>query len=166
MRAVVQRVKSASVEVDGEVISRIGPGLLCLIGCGVGDTERDAEFICRKILSMRIWPDEGKSRAWDLNVKQKEYEVLCVSQFTLYGRLQKTKPDFSKAMLAQQARDFYQQFLERLRREYGLPERIKDGMFGAMMSVSLVNDGPVTFTLDSATPASSSVSSMDALSSA
>ncbi|GAB4814359.1 hypothetical protein N2152v2_001405 [Parachlorella kessleri] len=115
---------------------------------------------------MRIWPDEGKSRAWDLNVKQKEYEVLCVSQFTLYGRLQKTKPDFSKAMLAQQARDFYQQFLERLRKEYGLPERIKDGMFGAMMSVSLVNDGPVTFTLDSATPAASSVSSMDDLSSA
>jgi D-tyrosyl-tRNA(Tyr) deacylase len=163
MRAVIQRVTSASVSVDGEQISRIGPGLLCLIGIRDGDQESDAEFIAKRILNMRLWRSEKK--AWDLNVKMQEFEVLCVSQFTLYGRLKKpnTGPDFSKAMGPQSAREFYSSFLDRLRQQYN-PEKIKDGMFGAMMQVELVNDGPVTLIIDSENPSASVASSLDEIS--
>jgi D-tyrosyl-tRNA(Tyr) deacylase len=135
MRAVVQRVTSASVTVDGELVSRIGPGLLCLIGVRDGDTDADAEFIARKLLNCRLWPSEKK--AWDLSVTAQGYELLCVSQFTLHGRLSGNKPDFSKAKGPAAARDFYGAFVERLRSTYR-PEAVKDGVFGAMMSVELV----------------------------
>mmetsp|Transcript_38159 Transcript_38159/g.99089 ORF Transcript_38159/g.99089 Transcript_38159/m.99089 type:complete len:153 (+) Transcript_38159:163-621(+) len=148
MRAVVQRVTSASVEVDGQVVSRIGPGLLCLIGAAGGDTEKDAEYIGRKILNMRLFSNAETSKAWDKSVTDLNYEVLCVSQFTLLGRLKGNKPDYSRAMPPQEAREFYAGFIERLRKAH-LPERIKDGVFGAMMNVALENDGPVTFNLDS-----------------
>lgn len=156
MRAVVQRVRNASVTIDGEIV-QIGPGLLCLIGLRDGDTPADAEFIARKILNMRLWASERK--AWDLSVTQQGFEVLCVSQFTLFGRLNGNKPDFSKAMPPQDARDFYHEFLERLRRDYS-PEKVLDGRFGAKMDVQLVNDGPVTFILDSEKPANGSVASL------
>lgn len=150
MRAVVQRVRSASVTVDGEVISSIGPGLLCLIGVKDGDSEADSEFIARKLLNMRLWPTEKK--AWDESVVSKGFEVLCVSQFTLYGRLSGNKPDFSKAMPPQEARSLYSRFIDRLRRDYHA-DKVQDGRFGAKMDVELVNDGPVTFILDSDKPA-------------
>ena len=163
MRAVVQRVTSASVSVDGEIISKIGPGLLCLIGITDSDTESDAEFIARKLLYIRLWRSEKK--AWDLNVQQQGYELLCVSQFTLYGRLKGNKADFSKAMGPQPARELYDKFLHRLRQDY-IDEKVKDGVFGAMMAVELVNDGPVTFLLDSEEkrkPLDSVASSLDEL---
>jgi D-tyrosyl-tRNA(Tyr) deacylase len=146
MRAVVQRVASASVSVDGQIVSQIGPGLLCLIGLRDGDGAGDAEFLARKLLNMRLWATDSK--AWDLSVASKGYEILCVSQFTLYGRLQGNKPDFSRAMPPGEAREQYAALLERLRAGYE-PGRVKDGVFGAMMAVELVNDGPVTFMLDS-----------------
>lgn len=160
MRAVVQRVTNASVSVDGEIVSKIGPGLLCLIGISEGDQESDAEFIARKILNIRLWPSEKK--AWDLNVQQQQYELLCVSQFTLYGRLKGNKPDFSKAMGPQPARELYDKFVLRLQQSYAA-DKVKDGVFGAMMAVELVNDGPVTFLLDSEKPLGSVASSLDEL---
>eukprot|EP00271_Cylindrocystis_brebissonii_P010575 TRINITY_DN26807_c0_g1_i1.p1 TRINITY_DN26807_c0_g1~~TRINITY_DN26807_c0_g1_i1.p1 ORF type:complete len:167 (-),score=19.50 TRINITY_DN26807_c0_g1_i1:296-796(-) len=154
MRVVVQRVLSAKVEVDGQTVSQIGPGLCVLAGIMDGDTQVDAEFMCNKILNMRLWPNESKGdKPWDQSVLHREFEILFVSQFTLYGQMKGNKPDFHRAMPPQLARPFYDSFLERCRRAYkGGPERIKDGIFGAMMQVHLVNDGPVTMCLDSRKP--------------
>lgn len=146
MRAVLQRVKSASVTVDGKLISHIGPGLVCLIGLGDGDSENDVEYITRKILNARLWASDRK--AWDKSVVQQQYEVLCVSQFTLHGRLNGNKPDFSRAMGPNEARTMYTAFLDKMRSVYA-EDKVKDGIFGAMMQVELVNDGPVTFILES-----------------
>mmetsp|Transcript_32863 Transcript_32863/g.72590 ORF Transcript_32863/g.72590 Transcript_32863/m.72590 type:complete len:151 (-) Transcript_32863:268-720(-) len=149
MRAVVQRVKSASVEVNGTIVSSIGRGLVCLIGVKDTDEQKDADYICKKILKARAF-SSTESRGWDQDVVSINGEVLLVSQFTLYGRFKKPRPDFSKAMPPQQAKEFYQQFVEKVRTEY-VPEQVKDGIFGAMMDVQLINDGPVTFIFDSET---------------
>ncbi|KAA0057021.1 hypothetical protein IC582_029337 [Cucumis melo] len=148
MRAVVQRVASASVQVDGRTVSEIGPGLLVLVGLHESDSDADAEYICRKVLNMRLFPNESTGKAWDLNVMQKNYEVLLVSQFTLYGMLKGNKPDFHVAMPPQRAKPFYASVVERFGKSYN-PDAIKDGVFGAMMKVNLVNDGPVTMQIDS-----------------
>ncbi|OMO76349.1 Plant peroxidase [Corchorus capsularis] len=148
MRAVVQRVTSASVEVDGRIVSEIGPGLLVLVGLHDSDTESDADYICRKVLNMRLFPNESTGRGWDQSVMQRSYEVLLVSQFTLYGFLKGNKPDFHVAMPPQKAKPFYESLVDKFRKAYK-PDAIKDGVFGAMMKVSLVNDGPVTMQLDS-----------------
>ncbi|GIL49582.1 hypothetical protein Vafri_5912 [Volvox africanus] len=151
MRAVIQRVTSASVTVDGEIVSNIGPGLLCLIGIRETDTSKDLELICKKILTVRAWPHPETSKAWDTNVTSAGLEILLVSQFTLYARLKKPKPDYSKAMGPQQAKEMYSQLVEAIRRQY-VTDRVKDGIFGAKMDVALVNDGPVTYIIDSADP--------------
>ncbi|KAF8038565.1 hypothetical protein BT93_B1181 [Corymbia citriodora subsp. variegata] len=148
MRAVVQRVASASVEVEGRTVSEIGPGLLVLVGVHESDTDSDADYICRKVLNMRLFTNESTGRGWDQNVMQKNYGVLLVSQFTLYGFLKGNKPDFHVAMAPQKAKPFYESLVERFRKAYN-PDAIKDGVFGAMMKVNLVNDGPVTMQLDS-----------------
>jgi D-tyrosyl-tRNA(Tyr) deacylase len=148
MRAVVQRVLSASVSVEGEgVISQIGPGLLCLVGLTATDDLADVDFVARKLLGMRLWQGSN-GKAWDLSAPQMNYDILCVSQFTLYGRLQGNKPDFSRAMAPGPARELYAALLGRLRTGYQ-EDRVHDGVFGAMMSVELVNDGPVTLIIDS-----------------
>ncbi|XVF87390.1 hypothetical protein PTKIN_Ptkin18bG0116300 [Pterospermum kingtungense] len=151
MRAVVQRVASASVEVEGRIVSEIGPGLLVLVGLHDSDTESDADYICRKVLNMRLFPNESTGKGWDQNVMQRNYGVLLVSQFTLYGILKGNKPDFHVAMPPQKAKPFYESLVDKFRKAYN-PDAIKDGVFGAMMKVSLVNDGPVTMQLDSTQP--------------
>ncbi|KAK4589775.1 hypothetical protein RGQ29_020380 [Quercus rubra] len=151
MRAVVQRVASASVEVEGRIVSEIGPGLLVLVGLHESDSDSDADYICRKVLNMRLFPNESTGKGWDHNVMQKNYEVLLVSQFTLYGILKGNKPDFHVAMPPQTAKPFYASLIERFQKSYK-PDAIKDGVFGAMMQVNLVNDGPVTMQLDSHSP--------------
>ncbi|KAK3207036.1 hypothetical protein Dsin_021082 [Dipteronia sinensis] len=148
MRAVVQRVTSASVEVDGCVVSEIGPGILVLVGIHEADSESDADYICRKVLNMRLFPNEDTGKGWDLNVMQKNYGVLLVSQFTLYGIMKGNKPDFHVAMPPQKAKPFYESVVDKFRKSYN-PDAIKDGVFGAMMKVNLVNNGPVTMQLDS-----------------
>ncbi|XP_021766023.1 D-tyrosyl-tRNA(Tyr) deacylase-like [Chenopodium quinoa] len=148
MRAVVQRVTSASVEVDGSIVSQIGPGLLVLIGVHDSDSDSDSNYLCRKVLNMRLFPNENTGKAWDQSVMQKNYEVLLVSQFTLYGTLKGNKPDFHVAMPPQRAKPFYEAVVENFRKSYN-PDSIKDGIFGAMMKVNLVNDGPVTLQLES-----------------
>ncbi|KXZ53390.1 hypothetical protein GPECTOR_7g1286 [Gonium pectorale] len=105
----------------------------------------------KKILTVRAWPHPETNRAWDTNVKDAGREILLVSQFTLYARLKKPKPDYSKAMGPQQARELYDQLVEEVRRQYDAG-RVKDGVFGAMMDVALVNEGPVTYVVDSNDP--------------
>ncbi|KAI5122218.1 hypothetical protein M0805_002707 [Coniferiporia weirii] len=150
MRAVVQRVTSASVKVDNEIISKISQGLMVLVGIGVDDTEADMQQIANKILSLRVFNDTSDPAAmWKKSVKDIKGEILCVSQFTLMANTTKgNKPDFHRAMGGDQSRQLYASLLARLGTLY-VPDRIKDGKFGAMMDVSLTNEGPVTFTLDS-----------------
>ncbi|KAL6627087.1 hypothetical protein ACP70R_030813 [Stipagrostis hirtigluma subsp. patula] len=148
MRAVVQRVLSASVEVEGRVVSAIGPGLLVLVGVHEADTASDADYICRKVLNMRLFPNEKTGKAWDQSVMQRNFEVLLVSQFTLYGILKGNKPDFHVAMPPAKAKPFYASLVEKFQKSYSTGA-VKDGVFGAMMKVSLVNDGPVTMQVDS-----------------
>ncbi|KAL6992445.1 hypothetical protein U1Q18_010553 [Sarracenia purpurea var. burkii] len=148
MRAVVQRVTSASVEVDGRIVSAIGPGLLVLVGLHDSDVEADIDYICRKVLNMRLFSNEKTGKKWDQNVMQRNYGVLLVSQFTLYGILKGNKPDFHVAMSPERAKPFYASLVDKFRISYN-PDAVKDGIFGAMMKVNLVNDGPVTMQLDS-----------------
>lgn len=102
----------------------------------------------RKILGIRLWPSQDGKKPWHRNVQDVDGSVLCVSQFTLFGRLSGNKPDYSRAQVPSTARDQYHAVLEALGKAYR-PERVRDGVFGAMMDVASVNDGPVTWHLDS-----------------
>jgi D-tyrosyl-tRNA(Tyr) deacylase len=145
MRAVIQRVKEARVEVEGEVVGRIGEGMLILLGAGKDDTEVDAEYLAEKILTLRIFEDaEGKM---NLSVTDTGGEVLVVSQFTLYGDCRKgRRPSFDKAAPPELAEELYELFVREIR-ERGV--NVETGKFRAMMDVHLVNWGPVTLMLDS-----------------
>ncbi|CAG06167.1 unnamed protein product, partial [Tetraodon nigroviridis] len=147
MKAVVQRVVRASVCVGDEQVSSIGRGLCVLLGISAEDTQSDADYMIRKILNLRLFADEN-GRAWSKSVMDLDYEVLCVSQFTLQCMLKGNKPDFHAAMPAELAQPFYSHILENMRSIYK-PEHIKDGKFGAKMQVNIQNDGPVTIELTS-----------------
>jgi len=148
MRLVVQRVKSASVTVDGQVVSSIGPGAMALVGLHEHDTVEDIEYCCKRLLACKLWENDAGA-GWRQGVKAKGLEVLCVSQFTLYGTLtKKHQPDYKRAMKNIPAQETYNQFLGMLRSSYD-EDKIKDGVFGAMMDVALVNDGPVTLLIES-----------------
>jgi D-aminoacyl-tRNA deacylase len=140
MRAVVQRVSEASVTVGGEVVGEIGAGLLVLLGVHREDTERQADRIAEKLLALRVFPDdEGRMNR---SVVETGGEILCVSQFTLYGDTRKgTRPSFGQAATGEIAEPLY----ERVRAKLGAA----GGVFGAQMNVSLVNDGPVTLIVES-----------------
>ena len=131
--------------------SKIGKGLVCLVGIEASDEKKDIDYIAKKVMTLRLWPD-GENRPWSLNVAQAQGSILCVSQFTLSGRTRKgTKPDFSRAMAPDRARSMYDEFVATLRRHADEQQvAVKDGVFAAMMDVSLTNDGPVTILLDSA----------------
>lgn len=146
MRAVVQRVTSASVRVDGAVTGEIDGGLLVLLGCGAGDGANDLAYIVDKIVNLRIFADDaGKMNRSVLDVAG---GVLCVSQFTLYGDArQGRRPAFTGALEPVAAKALYEQSLVALRTA-GV-QRVAAGIFAADMQVSLVNDGPVTILLDS-----------------
>ncbi|KAF4582223.1 D-tyrosyl-tRNA(Tyr) deacylase [Ophiocordyceps camponoti-floridani] len=146
MKAIIQRVLSASVTVDTEVISSIGRGVLVFAAVAPGDSEREVDSIASKVLRMKLWDDETGAR-WKKNVMNIQGEVLCVSQFTLLARTKKgTKPDFHGAMNPEEASRLYHYFVRRVGDEYAA-DRVKDGRFQAMMQVALVNDGPVTLEL-------------------
>ncbi|RIB03292.1 D-tyrosyl-tRNA deacylase [Gigaspora rosea] len=149
MRAVLQRVLNASVTINNVQVSSINRGLCVLLGIATDDTEDDLEYIIKKILNVRIFEDETGKKMWARNVKDMGLEILCVSQFTLYGDVTKgNKPDFHCSMKAEFSKEMYTNFINRMKQEY-FEDRIKDGVFGAMMNVSLVNEGPVTLELDS-----------------
>jgi D-tyrosyl-tRNA(Tyr) deacylase len=134
---VVQRVSRASVSADGETLARVGPGLLVLLGVAEGDGEPEAEWLADKIRALRIFPDaEGR-----MNEPLGDREVLCVSQFTLYGDARRgNRPSFTGAAAPALAEPLYEHFCERL--------GARRGRFGASMAVELVNDGPVTLVID------------------
>jgi D-tyrosyl-tRNA(Tyr) deacylase len=145
LKAVIQRVSAAKVEVDGKTVGRIGKGILLLLGVEKGDEERDADWLAEKIGNLRIFEDEkGKM---NLSVKEIAGELLAVSQFTLAGNCAKgRRPSFDSAAPPEEANRLYEYFVGKLR-GLGLP--VETGVFQAMMQVSLVNDGPVTFILES-----------------
>ena len=145
MRAVVQRVSKALVTVDDGLIGEIGLGLLVLLGVSASDAESDANYLVEKIAGLRIFEDdEGKMNR---NVADVRGAVLAVSQFTLYGDVRRGKrPSFDEAARPEQARALYEYFVAQLRQR---DLRCEIGQFQAMMSVSLVNEGPVTILLDS-----------------
>jgi D-aminoacyl-tRNA deacylase len=145
MRAVLQRVLSAAVEVDGAPVASIGRGLLVLAGLHESDTDQDMEFIAGKILGARIFNDAGG--VMNLSVAETDGEVLLVSQFTLYGDLRKGKrPSYSSAMKPEAAREAFARFAGLLKNMHA---KTQTGVFGADMKVTLVNDGPVTILVDS-----------------
>jgi D-tyrosyl-tRNA(Tyr) deacylase len=134
----VQRVTRASVSVDGDEISAIGPGLLVLLGVKVGDTEADADRLADKVRALRVFPDPTGR----MNEPLGDREVLCVSQFTLYGDARRgNRPSYIAAAPPDQAEPLYDRFCARL--------NAQTGVFGATMAVELVNDGPVTLLLES-----------------
>ncbi|CAB3365769.1 Hypothetical predicted protein [Cloeon dipterum] len=147
MRALIQRVGGAKVSVNGEVVSSIGKGLCVLIGINRDDGPKDLEYIVRKILNVRLFDDESGVR-WKCSAKEKQLEILCVSQFTLYHELKGNKPDFHNSMGPDAAKTFYSTFLDELKKQYN-PALIKDGKFGEYMKVEIDNDGPVTIMLES-----------------
>ncbi len=145
MRAVIQRVKSAQVCVDGRVTGKIGKGLLVLLGVGKGDGEGDLSFLTSKIPELRIFEDA--SGKFNLSLREIGGEMLVVSQFTLYGDCRKgRRPSFTDAEDPTQAKNLYERFISKLK-EQGIP--IQTGEFQARMEVHLINDGPVTLLLDS-----------------
>lgn len=150
MRAVVQRVTSTSVSIDGKVIGEIGKGLNVLLGVGDEDTEKDAEYMADKIAGLRIFDDdEGKMNLSLLDLKSANVEVgmLIISQFTLYGDCRKGKrPSFIKAELPYRASILHETFIA-LCKEKGI--HVETGEFGANMQVEILNDGPVTLLIDS-----------------
>jgi D-tyrosyl-tRNA(Tyr) deacylase len=145
VRAVVQRASEASVRVDGEVVGRIGPGLVVLLGVGRDDADRDAEILADKVLNLRVFPDEeGQMNRSVLDVGG---GLLVISQFTLMGDARKgRRPSYIEAAAPDEANRLYQHFVGRLRPS-GL--EVATGVFRAMMDVALVNEGPVTILLDS-----------------
>lgn len=145
MRAVIQRVSEASVSVGNEIISRIGRGLVILLGIATDDTEADANYLSGKIVGLRIFPDEvGK---FALSVQDIHGAVLVVSQFTLYGDCRKgRRPSFSDAAGIDKALPLYEYFVESVK-NFQIP--VATGRFQAAMAVHLVNDGPVTLMLES-----------------
>ena len=138
MRALVQRVSQAAVDVEGERVAQIGPGMLVLLGVSIDDTEADADRLADKVAKLRIFDDaEGRMNA----PLGEEREVLCVSQFTLYGDTRKgNRPSYVQAAPGDRAEPLYERFCERL--------GAMRGVFGACMGVALVNDGPVTVMLE------------------
>jgi len=126
MRAVVQRVKNASVVVDGEVISEIGKGLCVLVGIKEDDTKDDAEMIRRRILTTRFFPDPDSGKMWAKSVKDLGLEVLLVSQFTLYGKNKGTKIDFHRAMAGHKAEEEFEHFVQSVKNDHA-PELVKGG---------------------------------------
>lgn len=144
MRAVIQRVSSASVSVNGEEIARIGHGLLILLGVSREDTEAGADWLAEKVAGLRMFEDEaGKLNVSVLDVGG---EALVVSQFTLLGDCRKgRRPDFTAAAPGETAEGLYEHFCRRLAK-FGVP--VRQGQFAAVMDVSLVNHGPVTLVLD------------------
>lgn len=146
MRAVVQRVKGASVKIEDNVAGKIeGSGFLILLGISSEDKEEDVFYLVRKILNLRIFNDEHKKM--NLSVQDIKGEILVISQFTLYGDCRKgNRPSYDKAASPEQAKVLYEMFISEIKKS-GL--RVEEGVFGADMKVKLINSGPVTIILES-----------------
>ncbi|GME97772.1 hypothetical protein B5S28_g3766 [[Candida] boidinii] len=157
MKVVIQKVASASVTVDSKIISSINKGLMLLVGISTEDTKDDVEKLANKVLKLKIFEElnekadtktEWLGKPWQKSIIDIKGQILSVSQFTLYATVKKgTKPDFHKAQKGELAIELYNEFLNLLKNGIG-EENVKDGQFGAMMDVALVNEGPVTIVYD------------------
>lgn len=145
MRAVIQRVSRAAVDVEGKEKAKIGNGFVVLLGAEGGDTEQDASWLAGKIARLRVFPDEKGSM--NRSLKEVDGDVIVVSQFTLFASTKKgNRPSFLRAAQPEEAIPVYEKFLELLENELG--KRVGTGEFGAHMQIDLVNDGPVTVWID------------------
>ncbi|HKJ45982.1 MAG TPA: D-aminoacyl-tRNA deacylase [Balneolales bacterium] len=145
MKVIVQRVSEASVSVEGNITGKIGNGLLLLVGIHPDDTQKELEWICRKIVKLRIFEDENNKM--NLSVDDVNGGLLVVSQFTLYGNVNKgTRPSFIEAAKPDKAEPMYNDMIDYFKKNTSL--EVQTGIFGAMMDVSLVNEGPVTIILE------------------
>lgn len=146
MRAVIQRVSSASVTIEKEIVATIGPGLLILLGIAEGDTAEDGQWLVGKIAKMRLFADS--EHQINRSVSDIDGDILVVSQFTLYASTRKgNRPSFINAARPEIAIPLYETFVEQLTAETG--KSIPTGRFGADMQIALINDGPVTIVIDS-----------------
>ncbi len=149
MRVIVQRVKEASVAVDGAVVGKIKAGLLVLAGFEVEDTEADLDWMAGKLVRLRLFSDEAG--VMNRSVQEAGGEILAVSQFTLYASVKKgNRPSWSRAARGEVSGPLFEDFVRRLEAALGKP--VPSGVFGADMAVSLINDGPVTLMIDSKAP--------------
>lgn len=142
MKLVVQRVTSASVEVDEKIIGQIGEGLMVLVGFGENDTEREADYLAGKLAKLRIFEDENGRM--NKSVKDIDGKVLLVPQFTLYAHTKKNRPSFHKALAPDKATELFDYFTQKCSELID----VETGEFGAFMKVSLLNNGPVTILLE------------------
>ena len=145
MKAIIQRVKYAEVEVDGKCVGKIDKGFLVLLGVKKGDTKKEVEYLVKKICNMRIFEDENGKM--NINIKDVNGKILVISQFTLLADCsQGNRPSFINAEKPEIANELYEYFKKLIKDELG---EVESGIFGADMKVSLLNDGPVTIDLDS-----------------
>lgn len=144
MKALIQRVKRASVTIEGELYSSINNGMLVFLGVQKGDSQENADKLAEKLLKLRIFEDENEKM--NLSISDIGGEILVVSQFTLCGDCKKgTRPSFDNAELPQRANFLYEYFVQKLQNSN---LSVKTGVFGAMMEIELINDGPVTFMVE------------------
>ena len=145
MRTVIQRVSMASVAIGSEITGQIGQGLLVLLGIEECDSEPDIEWLCSKIINLRIFDDDNGGM--NLSILQEKGDILLVSQFTLHASTKKgNRPSYIRAARPETAVPLYDKFIQQL--EHSLGKKVFTGKFGAMMNVTLVNDGPVTIIID------------------
>ncbi|WP_009547653.1 D-aminoacyl-tRNA deacylase [Crocosphaera subtropica] len=145
MRIIIQRVTESQVTVNGEVIGKIGKGLNLLVGIAVNDTLNEINWMVRKCLELRLFAEEDNEEKWTKSVQDIQGELLVISQFTLYGDCRKgRRPSFSNSAAPDEAEKLYNLFVDELKKS-GL--KVETGIFGAMMDVSINNDGPVTLLL-------------------
>lgn len=146
MKAVIQRVTHAQVNVNGEIVGKINKGLLVFLGIGSSDNESDSDFLIKKILNLRIFNDSDFKM--NLSLKDVNGEILVISQFTLYADTKKgNRPSYTSAAQPLIANKTYNSFLSKLEIEFG--KKVESGIFGADMKVEILNDGPVTIVIDS-----------------
>ena len=154
MRLIIQRVRHGSVTVSDKMVGKIGPGLLVLLGFHKDDDQSKFDQAVNRLVHLRLWDSQKgaidsakKTKAWDSNVMENDYEILLVSQFTLYAVLNGNKPDFHLSKKADEALLLFDEFVGRVRKAYK-PDKVQIGAFGEYMDVQLANDGPVTINLD------------------
>ena len=146
MRVIIQRVRSSQVRVNGEIVGKIEKGLNLLVGIATNDSINEINWMVRKCLELRLFSDENSEGKWTKSVQDIEGELLVISQFTLYGDCrQGRRPSFSNSAPPAEAEKLYNLFVEQLKKS-GL--KVETGIFGAMMEVSINNDGPVTLLLE------------------
>ncbi len=146
MKVIIQRVKYAKVEVEGNIVGKIDKGFLVFVGVTHKDTKKEADYLAKKVCNLRVFEDENNKM--NLNLKDVRGKLLIVSQFTLYANCKDgNRPSFTEAAKPDMANELYEYFCEKCKNEYGI--EVQKGVFGADMQIELLNDGPVTIEIES-----------------